>query len=126
MTDSINMKTTTNLSLALMFALTGASASFADTVVQTTVVTTTNPAPVAVVREGFSESYERVVITRDGTTKVMENSMKLRNGIVVRPDGIIVIPGKMNRSLHSGDWLSFDGTLTRADNGKVEALRPAS
>jgi hypothetical protein len=119
------MKTTTNLSLALMVALAGASASFGDAVVQTTVVTTTSPAPVAVVRDGFSVSYARVVITRNGTTKVMENTMKLRNGIVIRPDGTIIVPGKMNLSLHSGDWLAFDGTLTRADTGKVEALRPA-
>jgi hypothetical protein len=119
------MKTTTNLSLALMVALAGASASFGDAVVQTTVVTTTSPAPVAVVRDGFSVSYARVVITRNGTTKVMENTMKLRNGIVIRPDGTIIVPGKMNLSLHSGDWLAFDGTLTRADTGKAEALRPA-
>ena len=123
---SINMKNTANLSLALIFALTGASASFGDSVVQTTVVTTTNPTPIAVVREGFSVSYARVVITRNGTTKVMENNMKLRNGIVIRPDGVIIVPGKMNRSLRSGDWLAFDGTLTRADSGKVESLRPAN
>ncbi len=123
--ESINMKTTANLSLALMFALTGASASFGDTIVQTTVVTTNSPAPVVVVREGFTESYSQVMITRNGVTRVMENDMKLHNGVVVHRTGIIVVPGKMNRVLHSGDWLAFDGTLTRADSGKVERLRPA-
>jgi hypothetical protein len=54
----------------------------------------------------------------------MENDMKLHNGIVIHKDCVIVVPGKMNRALHSGDWLAFDGTLTRAD-GKVERLRPA-
>ena len=120
------MKTTTYSSLALIFALAGASASFGDTVVQTTVVTTTSPAAVVVVRDGFTESFAQGMITRNGTTRVMQDAMKLRNGIVVRPDGVIIVPGKMNRSLRSGDWLSFDGTLTRGDNGKVEALRPAS
>ena len=119
------MKTTTNLSLALIFALTGASASFGDTVVQTTVVTTSSPVAVIVVRDGFSESYAQVMITRDGVTKVMQNDMKLHNGVVVHRSGIIVVPGKMNKVLHSGDWLAFDGTLTRADTGKVEILRPA-
>jgi hypothetical protein len=120
------MKTTTHRSLALIFALAGASASFGDTIIQTTVVTTTSPAPVIVVRDGFTESYAQVMITRNGATRVMQDAMKLHNGVVVRPDGVIIIPGKMNKSLRSGDWLSFDGTLTRADNGKVEALRPAS
>jgi|GEM_PF-2091798 len=119
------MKTTTNLSLALIFALTGASASFGDAVVQTTVVTTNSPAPVIVVRDGFTESYSQVMITRNGVTKVMENDMELRNGIVMHRTGIIVVPGKMNRVLRSGDWLGFDGTLIRADSGKVERLRPA-
>jgi hypothetical protein len=123
--ESFNMKTTTNLSLALIFALTGASASFGDTVVQTTVVTTSSPVAVIVVRDGFSESYAQVMITRDGVTKVMQNDMKLHNGVVVHRSGIIVVPGKMNKVLHSGDWLAFDGTLTRADTGKVEILRPA-
>lgn len=125
------MKTTTNLSLALIFALTGASASFGDPTVQTTVVTTTSStttssAPVLVVREGFTESFSQVMITRNGVTKVMENDMKLHNGIVVHRTGIIVVPGKMNIRLRSGDWLAFDGTLTRADTGKVESLRPAN
>jgi hypothetical protein len=119
------MKTTTNLTLALIFALTGASASFGDTVVQTTVVTTSSPAPVVVARDGFSESYARVMITRNGVTKVLENDVKLHNGVVVHWTGTIVVPGKMNKVLHSGDWLAFDGTLTRADTGKVELLRPA-
>lgn len=121
------MKTTTNLSLALIFALTGASATFGDPTVQTTVtvVTTDSPAPVLVVRDGFTGSHYQVLVTRNGTTRVMQNAMRLHNGIVIKSDGIIIVPGKMNRSLHSGDWLSFDGTLTRADTGKVESLRPA-
>jgi hypothetical protein len=118
------MKTTTNLSLALIFALTGASASFGDEIVQTTVVTTTSPTPVVVVRDGFTESYSQVMITRNGVTKVMGSDMKLHNGVVVHRSGLIVVPGKMNRMLHSGDWLAFDGTLTRADTGKAEGLRP--
>jgi hypothetical protein len=122
---SIKMKTTTNLSLALIFALTGASASFGDTVVQTTVVTTNSPAPVVVVRDGFTESFSQVLITQNGATKVMQNDMKLRNGVVMHRTGIIVVPGKMNRVLHSGDWLGFDGTFISADTGKVERLRPA-
>jgi hypothetical protein len=98
----------------------------ADTGTQTTVIVTTTAAPVAVAvaREGFTESYAQVMITRNGVTKVMPDSMKLKNGIVVRPDGTVVVPGKMNRTLHSGDWLSFDGTLTRADSGRVEHLQP--
>ena len=119
------MKTTTNLSLALIFALTGASASFGEEIVQTTVVTTNSPAPVVVVvRDGFTESYSQVMITRNGVTKVMGSDMKLHNGVVVHRSGLIVVPGKMNKMLHSGDWLAFDGTLTRADTGKVEGLRP--
>jgi hypothetical protein len=116
----------THLSLSLLVVLSAASAAFADTT-QTTVVTTTVPAPVAVVavaRDGFTESYAQVMITRNGVTKVMPDNMKLANGIVVRPDGTIVVPGKMNRTLHSGDWLGFDGTLTRASSGRVEHLQP--
>jgi hypothetical protein len=123
--ESINMKNTANLSLALIFALTGASASFGDTIIQTTVVTTNSPAPVVVVRDGFTESYSQVMITRNGVTRVMEHDMKLHNGIVVHRTGIIVVPGKMSIVLHSGDWLAFDGTLIRAGSGKVERLQPA-
>jgi len=119
------MNTTSKLSLALALGLACASASFADTTTQTTVVTTVSPAPVAVVRDGFTESYSQVMITKNGETKVMNNNMKLANGLVVRPDGTIIVPGKMNRSLHSGDWLTFDGTLTRSDSGRVEQLCPA-
>ena len=75
-------------------------------------------------RDGFTESYARVVITRHGVAKLMDDDMRLHNGIVIRKDCVITIPGKMNRALHTGDWLAFDGTLTRA-NGKAEALRPA-
>jgi hypothetical protein len=122
---SIKMKTPAKLYLSAIFVLAGASAAFADTAT-TTVITTTTPAPVAVavVRDGFTESYAQVMVTRGGVTKVVQDNMKLRNGIVVRPDGTIVVPGKMNRSLHPGDWLSFDGTLTRADSGRVEHLQP--
>ena len=121
------MKTTSNLSLALTIALIGASASFGDPAASTTVtvVTTDSPAPVIVVRDGFTGSHFQVLYTRNGATRVMANAMKLHNGIVIKADGMIIVPGKMNRSLHSGDWLSFDGTLTRADGGKVESLRPA-
>jgi hypothetical protein len=121
------MNTTTKLSLALAFGLACASASFADPTTQTTIVTTTAtaPAPVVVVHDGFTESYSQVMITVNGETTVMNNNMKLKNGLVVRPDGTVIVPGKMNRSLHSGDWLSFDGTLTRSDSGRVEQLCPA-
>lgn len=124
--ESTRMNTPSNLSLALIFALTGASASFGEPMTQTTVtvVTTESPAPVLVVRDGFSESHSHVMITRNGTSRVMQDAMKLHNGIVVREDGVIIVPGKMNRSLRSGDWLAFDGTLTRGDTGKVESLRP--
>jgi hypothetical protein len=120
-----HMKTTAKSSLYLLFALAGASYARSDT--QTTVITTTTAAPVAVAvvaADGFTERFAQVMITRNGVTKVMPDSMKLQNGVVVHPDGVIVIPGKMNKTLHSGDWLSFDGTLTRGDSGRVEHLRP--
>jgi hypothetical protein len=123
---SSNMKNTATLSLSLLFAIAGGSAAFADTA-QTTVVTTTTTAPTAVIavaRDGFTESYSQVMITRNGITKAIQANMKLNNGIVVRPDGTIIVPGKMNRTLHSGDWLAFDGTLTRGDSGRVEHLQP--
>ena len=121
------MKTTTNLSLILTLAMASASATFGDAVIQTTVttVTTDTPAAVAVVRDGFTYRNFEVMVTRHGVSRVMENAMKLHNGVVVKRDGTIVVPGKMNKSLNSGDWLAYDGTLTRADTGKVENLRPA-
>jgi hypothetical protein len=122
LTYTHHMKTTAKLSLSLILAVAGGSAALADT--QTTVITTTTAAPVAVVRDGFTESYAQVMITRNGVTKVMPDAMKLNSGIVVRPDGVIIVPGKMNKTLHSGDWLGFDGTLTRGDSGRVEHLQP--
>ena len=119
------MKTTAKSSLCLLFVLAGASYAPADT--QTTVTTTTTAAPVAVAvvaADGFTERFAQVMITRNGVTKVMPDAMKLNSGIVVRPDGVIIVPGKMNKTLHSGDWLSFDGTLTRGDSGRVEHLQP--
>jgi hypothetical protein len=64
------------------------------------------------------------MITRNGATKLVQHTMKLQNGIVVRPDGVIIVPGKMNLAMHSGDWLSFEGVLTRAHSGRVEHLEP--
>jgi hypothetical protein len=119
------MKMTTRFALSIAFGLACATASHAQAqTTTTTVVTTTNAAPVVVVREGFTESYSQVMITRNGVTKVMADTMVLHNGIIVRPDGVVIVPGVTNKSLHSGDWLTFDGTLTRADSGKVEYLRP--
>jgi sugar lactone lactonase YvrE len=118
------MKTTAKLTLTVLFGLTSAAASFADTT-QTTVVTTTTPAPVVVVvRDGFTEEHSQVMITRNGVTRLVSDNMRLHNGIVVRPDGIVIVPGVTNKTLHAGDWLAFDGTLTRADSGKVEYLQP--
>lgn len=117
------MKTTATLGLSLITLLAAASPALADT--QTTVITTTQtPVAVAIVRDGFTERFAQVMITRNGVTKAMQDSMKLGNGVVVHPDGVIVVPGKMNKTLHSGDWLSFDGTLTRGDTGRVEHLEP--
>jgi hypothetical protein len=119
------MKTTAKLSLSLVFGLACASASFADTTTQTTIVTTTNAAPVVVVaRDGFTERYSQVMITQNGVTRVMSDNMKLHNGVLVRPDGTIIVPGVTNKTMHTGDWLAFDGTLTRADTGRVEYLQP--
>jgi hypothetical protein len=116
------MKTTTTLLLSVVL-MAAATASYADTT-QTTVTTTTEvPAPL-VVRDGFTLSDYDVMITRNGATKLVQHNMKLQNGIVIRPDGTIIVPGKMNRALHSGDWLSFDGVLTRAASGRVEHLAP--
>ncbi len=107
-----------------MLMAAAATASYADTT-QTTVTTTTSevPAPV-VVRDGFTLTDYDVMITRNGATKRVQHNMKLQNGIVVRLDGIVIVPGKMNLALHSGDWLSFDGVLTRAASGRVEHLEP--
>jgi hypothetical protein len=120
------MKTTATLSLSLLLVLAGASSALADSVTQTTVVTTTTAVPVAVAvsRDGFTERFAQVMITRNGVTKVMQDGMKLSNGVVIHTDGVIIIPGKMNKTLHSGDWLSFDGTLVRGDSGRVEHLQP--
>jgi hypothetical protein len=117
------MNITTKLSLLLALGLSSSAASFADTTTQTTVVTT-NQAPVVVVRDGFSESYAQVMVTRNGVTSVVADNMKLQNGVVIRPDGIIIVPGVTNKTLHHGDWLSFDAVLTRGDSGRVEYLRP--
>ena len=106
------MKPIANVSLALFLAL--SSAAYGDTVVQTTVVTTTDAAPVAVRANGFTVNLSQVVITREGKSEVMAHNMRLHNGIFIRPDGVIVVPGKMNRTLNSGDWLSFDGAFTKA------------
>ncbi len=118
------MKTTTTLSLSVILMAAAATASYADTT-QTTVTTTTSevPAPI-VVRDGFTLSDYDVMITRNGATKLVQHTMKLQNGIVVRPDGVIIVPGKMNLAMHSGDWLSFEGVLTRAHSGRVEHLEP--
>jgi sugar lactone lactonase YvrE len=118
------MNTTAKFSFSVLLLAVAASASFADTTQTTVTTTTTAPAPVITVRDGFTENYSQVYVTRNGSTKLVNDNMKLANGIVVRPDGTVIVPNKMNRSMHSGDWLTFDGTLTRADSGKVEHLIP--
>ena len=121
------MNTTAKRLLASLLVLTGASALRAAAVIQTTVttVTTTPPAAVLVVQDGSTEKNYMVLDTRHGVTSVMEDDMRLRNGIVIHRDGTLIVPGKSHKQLRPGDWLTFGGTLTRADGGKVEQLRPS-
>jgi hypothetical protein len=76
-------------------------------------------------KDGFTETHNQVMITVNGTTKVMADSMKLRNGIIVRTDGTVVVPGGDRTVLKEGDTMTFGGTITRAATGKVEQLNPA-
>jgi hypothetical protein len=117
------MKDLIKAPLALIFGLACISASYADTTT-TTVVTTTAPAPVVVVQDGFTVKWAQVYVTRYGVEKVMQDSMKLRDGIVVRTDGTIIVPGGTRKVLHTGDWMTFGGMITRADSGRVEQLHP--
>jgi hypothetical protein len=77
------------------------------------------------IKDGFAESHQQVLVTVNGTTKVMENNMKLRSGIVVRTDGTIIVPGGDRTVLKEGDTMTFGGTITRAATGKVEQLNPS-
>jgi len=69
---------------------------------------------------GASAAFADTQTTVITTTTVAPVAV-VRDG---RPDGVIIVPGKMNKTLHSGDWLGFDGTLTRGDSGRVEHLQP--
>lgn len=118
------MNTALKTSLALVFGLACVSGSYAATdTTSGTTPTDTTKAP-AEMRDGFMMKNSQVMITQDGKSKVVEDDMKLANGIVVRSDGTVIVPGGVTRTLKEGDTLTFDGALTRADSGKVEHLNP--
>ena len=75
-------------------------------------------------KDGFEIKNNQVLITANGTTRVMADNMKLHSGIVVRTDGTVVVPGGDRATLKEGDTMSFGGTITRAASGKVEQLTP--
>lgn len=101
------MKASAKTLLALTFGLALAGRSYA-----------------ADLKDGFTEQHEQVMITRNGSTQLMQNNMKLRSGIEVRTDGTVIIPGGGRTTLREGDAMTFGGTVTRA-GGKVEQLNPS-
>ena len=76
-------------------------------------------------KDGFTEKNHQILVTVNGTTKVMADNMKLRSGVVVRTDGTIVVPGGERTTLKEGDTMTFGGTITGAATGKVEQLNPS-
>jgi hypothetical protein len=103
------MKTTAKTLLAVIFGLACISRSFAATDV----------------KDGFMEKNYHVLITRNGETKLMADEMRLQNGIEVKTDGTVIVPGGDRIMLKEGDTMSFGGIVTRADSGKVEQICPA-
>jgi hypothetical protein len=55
----------------------------------------------------------------------MADEMRLQNGIEVKTDGTVIVPGGDRIMLKEGDTMSFGGIITRADSGKVEQICPA-
>lgn len=76
-------------------------------------------------KNGFEMKHDQVLITVNGTTKVMSDDMKLHDGVEIRTDGTLIIPGGGRMVLKEGDTLSFGGTITRAATGKVEQVHPS-
>ncbi len=119
------MNTAIKKSLALVFGLACVSGSYAATDTTTTKTSTENTANVASeTRDGFSIKDSQVMITQNGKTKIMADDMKLANGVEIRTDGSLIVPGNTRKVLNEGDTMTFDGTITRAASGKVEHLNP--
>jgi hypothetical protein len=73
--------------------------------------------------DGFTVKHYQVLITVGGSTKVMADDMKLRDGIEIHTDGTVIVPGGDRTTLKEGDSMTFGGTVTRAATGKVEQLK---
>jgi uncharacterized protein with beta-barrel porin domain len=119
------MNTTIKTSLALILGLACVSVSYAaadNTTAANTAQNTTNAA--SEMRDGFTIKNSQVMITENGETKLMTDDMKLADGIEVRTDGSLIVPGGSRRVLNEGDSMTFEGTITRAGTGKVEQLHP--
>lgn len=118
------MKTTIKTSLALLFGLACIASSYSATDNSTNQNTTDNRANVA--PDGFSVRNQQVMITQNGQTKMMTDDMKLADGLEIRTDGTVIVPGGTRKVLREGDTMTFDGTITRANTGKVEQLHPSN
>jgi hypothetical protein len=122
------MNTSIKIPVAILFGLVCVSGSYAKDTAKaqsapentTTTTTTTSPE----MRDGFAIKDSQVMITENGKTQVMADDMKLADGVEIRTDGSVIVPGGTTRVLNEGDTMTFDGTITRAGSGKVEHLKP--
>lgn len=106
-TKEDEMKLTTKAFLAVFCGLACICSSFAA----------------ADVADGFTVKHYQVLITVGGSTKVMADDMKLRDGIEIHTDGTVIVPGGDRTTLKEGDSMTFGGTITRAATGKLEQLK---
>jgi len=62
-------------------------------------------------RDGFTRSGTSVLFTRRGLTQPIDREITLENGLRVRPDGTVTLPGGEKAALHANQILTLRGTF---------------
>ena len=65
-------------------------------------------------RDGITVSGADVFITRNGTTEKITSDMRLSNGVIVHPDGTVILASGKKITLRSAQVLDFRGVLHEA------------
>ena len=77
--------------------------------------------------DGITFSGTEAVLTRNGVSQRLTKEMRLRNGAIVEPNGLVTLPNRAPLTIRADQVLGFDGvlrgTLARPSRDPVAATR---
>jgi len=63
-------------------------------------------------RDGVTVSGEEAFVTRNGATEKLTKELALPSGVVVKPNGMMILPDKTEAPLRASQILTFDGKVS--------------